>query len=94
MSSRADARGASPPAVPPESVHEDLATATTEEADPRGEDDDGHECFDVYTDDGAGNGELVARGYNHERMRTLTLALGEFVEWAPGVGRSPTQEAR
>ena len=58
------------------------------------EDDDGHECFDVYTDDGAGNGELVARGYNHERMRTLTLALGEFVEWAPGVGRSPTQEAR
>ncbi len=51
----------------------------------RNEDDDGVECFDLYEDDGAGNGAMVCRGYHHGRMRSLTLALGELIEWKAGV---------
>lgn len=48
----------------------------------RTHDDDGRECFDLYDDDGAGNGTQIARGYHQRRMVSLTLRLGEFVEWA------------
>lgn len=41
----------------------------------------GRECFDLYSDDGAGNGDFIARGHNLIQMRSLTLRLGEFVEW-------------
>jgi hypothetical protein len=45
------------------------------------EDDDGRRCFDLYTDDGEGNGNKVCRGYHETDMRSMTLRLGEFVEW-------------
>jgi hypothetical protein len=48
-------------------------------------DDDGKECFDVYEDDGEGNGTQVARGYNIIRIRSMVLCLGEFIEWRAGV---------
>lgn len=47
----------------------------------RTRDDDGAECFDLYSDDGEGNGDMVTRGYNHAAMRSLTLKLGHFLEW-------------
>ena len=50
------------------------------------EDDDCHVCYDLYEEDGNGNGKIVCRGYNINRMRSLTLRLGEFVEWGVGVG--------
>lgn len=40
------------------------------------------QCFDVYEDDGAGNGTMVCRGYNIIRIRSMVLSLGEFIEWA------------
>lgn len=48
-------------------------------------DGNGHECFDLYDDDGEGNGDMIARGYNKSQMVHLTLKLGEFVEWKQGV---------
>lgn len=48
-------------------------------------DDDGRDCFDLYDDDGRGNGIRIARGYTKSRMVSLTLRLGEFVEWQFGV---------
>lgn len=44
-------------------------------------DDDGRVCFDLYEDDGEGNGTQIARGYHQHRMVSLTLRLGAFVEW-------------
>ena len=44
-------------------------------------DDDDRMCFDLYDDDGRGNGTMIARGYNESAMRSLILQLGEFVEW-------------
>lgn len=43
--------------------------------------DDGAECFDLYEDDGEGNGTQIARGFNKSRMVSLTLRLGAWVEW-------------
>lgn len=48
----------------------------------RSQDDDGRACFDLYSDDGEGNGDLIARGHNETKMRSLLLRLGTFVEWA------------
>lgn len=45
------------------------------------EDHEGINCFDLYDDDGKGNGTMICRGYHEGRMRSLTLRLGEFVEW-------------
>jgi hypothetical protein len=45
------------------------------------QDDDGRDCYDLYTDDGAGNGKMICRGYNKNTMVSLTLRLGEFVAW-------------
>lgn len=47
------------------------------------EDDNGTTCFDLFTDDGQGNGNMICRGYNLPDMRHMALRLGEFVEWAP-----------
>ena len=44
-------------------------------------DDDGAHCFDLYKDDGRGNGDMIARGYNEAAMRSLVLRLGKFLEW-------------
>ena len=44
-------------------------------------DDEGTPCFDLYDDDGRGNGNMIARGYHEPSMVSLTLRLGEFVEW-------------
>lgn len=44
----------------------------------RTHDDAGLECYDVYTDDGYGNGDMICRGYNKHVMRSLTLKLGQF----------------
>lgn len=47
-----------------------------------GREDDG--CileYHLYIGDGDGNATLVAKGNSLKRMRSLTLALGEFVEW-------------
>lgn len=44
-------------------------------------DDDGTRCFDLYSDDGEGNGDMIARGYDVHAMRSLTLRLGAFVAW-------------
>ena len=58
------------------------------------DDDDGLKCFDLYDDDGRGNGTMICRGYNLIRMRSLTLRLGDFVEWKVGVpGRALNQDA-
>lgn len=51
----------------------------------RTRDDDGRECFDLYDDDGRGNGVKIARGYHQGRMVSLCLRLGEFVEWKASV---------
>ena len=51
----------------------------------RTEDADGTECFDLYTDDGKGNGEMICRGYSQGSMVSLALRLGEFVEWRASV---------
>jgi hypothetical protein len=48
-------------------------------------DDEGTPCYDLCKDDGAGNGDIICRGYNVHAMRSLTLRLGKFLEWAPGV---------
>lgn len=45
-------------------------------------DDDGVPCFDLYTDDGQGNGNMICRGYNQGAMRSLTLRLGTWVAWS------------
>lgn len=50
----------------------------------RERDNAGRECFDLYEDDGRGNGDFIARGYHPGRMRGLVLRLGEFVEWEAG----------
>lgn len=51
-------------------------------------DDDGQAVFDLYDDDGRGNGKMLARFVNRRVAREVTLRLGEFVEWAPGIGRA------
>lgn len=48
-------------------------------------DDDGRQCFDLYDSDGLGNGKQICRGYNIGAMRSLTLRLGDLVEWKEGV---------
>lgn len=49
------------------------------------QDDDGRKCFDLYSDDGLGNGDMISRGYNERSMRSLVLRLGRHVEWKAGV---------
>lgn len=49
------------------------------------EDEDGVPCFDLWQDDGHGNGELVCAGYNRQKMVSLCLKLGDQVEWRAGV---------
>ena len=44
-------------------------------------DDEYRVCYDIYTDDGLGNGVKVCRGYNANHMRSMTLQLGRFIEW-------------
>ena len=44
----------------------------------------GLQCFDLYTDDGQGNGVKVCSGDNHATMRSLALKLGDFVNWGDG----------
>lgn len=44
-------------------------------------DEQGAKCFDLYEDDGHGNGVMLCRGHHESRMRSLALRLGEFVEW-------------
>lgn len=48
-------------------------------------DDDDVKCYDLYDDDGRGNGTQICRGYNLDRMRSLVLSLGDLVEWKAGV---------
>lgn len=43
--------------------------------------DEGRTCYDIYDDDGEGNGVQICRGYNLSRMLLLTLRLGVFIEW-------------
>lgn len=43
--------------------------------------EEGNRCYELYLDDGKGNGNLICRGTNEAEMRRLTLRLGEFVEW-------------
>jgi len=47
-------------------------------------DDDGVECFDLYCGDDRGNAKMVCRGRRQSDMVSLTLKLGEFVEWREG----------
>jgi hypothetical protein len=49
------------------------------------QDDEGATCYDLYQGDGEGNGIQICRGYSQGRMRSLTLRLGELVEWKAGV---------
>lgn len=43
-----------------------------------------HHKFEIYEDDGAGNGVFVCSGFSRRLMRGLILQLGEFVEWEEG----------
>lgn len=52
-------------------------------------DDNGRHCFDLYEDDGEGNGDFVCRGYKESSMLDLTLRLGTFVEWRIPAGTTP-----
>jgi hypothetical protein len=49
-----------------------------------GADDENLTCYDLYSDDGKGNGEMICRGYHLGSMRSLALKLGELVEWQRG----------
>lgn len=40
-------------------------------------------CFDLFDDDGRGNGKQICRGWNRNAMVSLALRLGAFVEWRP-----------
>lgn len=51
-------------------------------------DDDSTPCYDLYDDDGRGNGTMIARGYHKGRMRSLALKLGDFVEWRQSEARA------
>jgi hypothetical protein len=51
----------------------------------RNEDHEGSPCFDIYEDDGAGNGVMLCRGWKESAMRSLILSLGDLVEWQKGV---------
>jgi hypothetical protein len=61
-------------------------------------DDDSRECYDIYADDGEGNGTQVARGYNRSDVISIVLRLGDLVEWSRGVplrtGREGDDSAR
>ena len=48
-------------------------------------DDEGTPCFDLYSDDGKGNGDMECRSYNERRMVSICLKLGYFVEWKKNV---------
>jgi hypothetical protein len=37
--------------------------------------------YQLYDDDGRGNGSLICTGTSLKRMRSLILRLGQFVEW-------------
>jgi hypothetical protein len=45
------------------------------------EDQEGYPCYDLYTDDGLGNGVRISRGYKLRDMQNLILKLGKFIEW-------------
>lgn len=45
------------------------------------EDGDGNPSFDLYTDDSEGNGSFICSGGNRNKMVSLTLRLGAFLEW-------------
>ncbi len=45
------------------------------------EDNGDVQCFDIYEDDGEGNGTMVCRGHDMNRIRSMVLSLGEFIEW-------------
>ena len=44
-------------------------------------DDAGLPCFMLWEGDDRGNGNRIATGYNENRMVSLTLKLGRWVEW-------------
>lgn len=66
-------------------------------------DDDGYEnpdptketkeVFDLFDDDGRGNGTMICRGTNRNAMTSMVLRLGEFVEWKAGTCRHHTDDS-
>lgn len=50
----------------------------------RTRDDDGRRCFDLYEDDGHGNGDMLCRFYKEARARQIAIKLGELIEYAAG----------
>lgn len=43
--------------------------------------EEGVVVYDLYDDDGFGNGTMICRGTHRSRMVSLTMRLGTFVEW-------------
>lgn len=49
--------------------------------------------FEIYDDDGMGNGNFICAGYSISKMINLMRKLGKFVEWEEGVPKYETPPA-